>query len=98
MLTKKSSGMTRSARLSKAISGFTGGAMDRRAFLKRSGLTAGGAAVASTMDFGMVKKANAQSGVDPSANIEIKTIATRYFLVQDQKVIIDCFMLIVAVV
>ena len=72
MLTKKSSGTTRSARLSKAISGFTGGAMDRRAFLKRSGITAGGVAVASTMDFGMVKKANAQSGMDPNANIEIK--------------------------
>ncbi len=72
MLTKKSSGTTRSSRLSQAISGFTGGAMDRRAFLKRSGITAGGVAVASTMDFGMVKKANAQSGVDPSSNIEIR--------------------------
>jgi formate dehydrogenase major subunit len=47
--------------LSKTLAGLAGSAIDRRAFLKRSGLTAGGAAIASTLPLGMVKKAAAQA-------------------------------------
>jgi formate dehydrogenase major subunit len=46
--------------LSKALAASVGGAIDRRTFLKRSGLAAGGIAAASSMSFGMVKKAEAQ--------------------------------------
>jgi formate dehydrogenase major subunit len=48
--------------LSKALAASVGGAIDRRTFLKRSGLAAGGIAAASSMSFGMVKKAEAQEG------------------------------------
>jgi formate dehydrogenase major subunit len=46
--------------LSKAVAGIAGSAIDRRAFLKRSGLAAGGVAAAS-VPFGMVKRAEAQA-------------------------------------
>ena len=59
MLTKMSNGVARGPRLSKALAGVVGGAMDRRAFLKRSGLVAGSIAAASTMNLAMVKKAEA---------------------------------------
>jgi formate dehydrogenase major subunit len=59
-------------RLSKALAGVTGSAIDRRTFLKRSGLTAGAAAVASTLPMGMVKKATAAVG----ATGDVKTILT----------------------
>jgi formate dehydrogenase major subunit len=45
--------------LSKALAATVGSAIDRRTFLKRSGLTVGGIAAASSMSFGMVKKAEA---------------------------------------
>ena len=47
MLTKKSNGVANGPRLKKALAGVIGGSMDRRTFLKRSGLTAGGAALAA---------------------------------------------------
>jgi formate dehydrogenase major subunit len=61
MLTKKVNGTTNGARLTKAMAGLTGGAIDRRTFLKRSGLTAGGIAATATLSGGMVTKAKAQS-------------------------------------
>ena len=60
MLTKKTNGVANGPRLSRALTGVVGSAMDRRAFLKRSGLTAGGAALAASGAFAMVKKAEAQ--------------------------------------
>ncbi|MBT5035912.1 MAG: molybdopterin-dependent oxidoreductase, partial [Rhodospirillaceae bacterium] len=61
MLIKKQNGVANGPRLSKALSGVVGGSMDRRTFLRRSGLTAGGAAIASTMPLGTVKQASAAS-------------------------------------
>jgi len=61
MLTKRTNGIASSPRLSQAFAGSIGGAVDRRAFLKGSGLVAGGIAAASAMKFGMVKKASAQT-------------------------------------
>ncbi len=60
MLRKKSNGTSSGPRLSKALAGVVGGAVDRRGFLIGSGLVAGGLAAASTVKFGMVKKAAAQ--------------------------------------
>ena len=59
MLTRKTNGVANGPRLSKALSGLAGSAIDRRSFLKRSGLAVGGAAVASGLSYGMVKKADA---------------------------------------
>ncbi len=60
MLTKRTNGVANGPRLSKAVAGIAGGAIDRRTFLKRSGLAAGGVAAAS-VPFGMVKQAQAQA-------------------------------------
>ncbi|MBB3064683.1 MULTISPECIES: formate dehydrogenase subunit alpha [Limibacillus] len=59
MLTRKTNGVATGPRLSKALAATVGSAIDRRTFLKRSGLTVGGIAAASSMSFGMVKKAEA---------------------------------------
>ena len=70
MLRKKTGGVAIGPRLSSALSELTGGAIDRRAFLKRSGLTAGGLAAAASLTGGMVKKAEAQTA--SPGNIEVK--------------------------
>jgi len=46
--------------LTKALAGMIGGAIDRRTFLRRSGLAAGGLAAATGLSLGTVKKAEAQ--------------------------------------
>ena len=74
MLTKKVNGSTGGARLTKALAGLTGGAIDRRTFLKRSGLTAGGIAAAATLKGGMVTKAQAQEA--GAAVMQIKSVCT----------------------
>jgi len=75
MLIKKSNGVVTSSRLSKALANLTGGAVDRRTFLKRSGLTAGGLAAASALSLGRVKNAEAASA--GSGDIKrIKSVCT----------------------
>ncbi len=75
MLTKKSNGVAGRPRLTKALAGVVGGSMDRRTFLKRSGVAAGGIALASTMSAGMVKKTEAATAV--AGNIEqVKSVCT----------------------
>ncbi|MFU8830566.1 MAG: formate dehydrogenase subunit alpha [Wenzhouxiangella sp.] len=50
-----------------------GSAFDRRTFLKRSGLTAGTAAVAGSIPLGMMRRVEAQTESTPaSSNVEIK--------------------------
>ena len=74
MLTKKTNGVANSPRLSKALAGLTGRAIDRRTFLRRSGLTAGGIAAASTLPMGMVKKA-AAAAADGEVKV-VKSVCT----------------------
>jgi formate dehydrogenase major subunit len=72
LLTKKSPGLV--SRVNHAL-----GTMDRRAFLKRSGLTAGAGAFAATLPYAMVNKANAASNATPApgAKTEVKrTVCT----------------------
>lgn len=71
MLRKKVNGSANGTRLSTALAGLTGGAVDRRAFLRRSGLAAGGIAAATALPGGMVRKAEAAA---PAATGDIKTI------------------------
>ena len=59
MLTKTSGGVANGPRLKKALAGVIGGSIDRRTFLKRSGVTAGGVALASVLPTGMAKEAKA---------------------------------------
>ena len=64
MLIRKASGVTKGPRLSRALSTAAGSAVDRRTFLKRSGVAAGGLAAASAVTGTMVKPAAAQSAGD----------------------------------
>ncbi|MEO3429384.1 formate dehydrogenase subunit alpha [Pelagibius sp. CAU 1746] len=74
MLTKRTNGVANGPRLSKAVAGGAGSAIDRRTFLKRSGLTAGGIAAAS-VPLGMVKKAEAASAATGNVKI-VKSVCT----------------------
>ena len=69
MLRKKTGGVANGPRLSSALTELTGGAIDRRTFLKRSGLTIGGLAAVASLKDGMVQKAAA---ADANGNIEIR--------------------------
>ena len=75
MLTKKTNGVADGPRLSKVLAGLTGSAVDRRAFLKKSGLAAGGLAGASALAGGVVRKAEAQNAVSADVK-EIKSVCT----------------------
>ncbi len=77
LLTRKSAGEISSARgmLSRSLGGVLNSTMDRRAFMKRSGLGAGAGAFASTLGFSMIEESRAQGAkVD---KIEVKrTVCT----------------------
>ncbi|MAF95768.1 MAG: formate dehydrogenase [Rhodospirillaceae bacterium] len=73
MLTKTSDGVANGPRLKKALAGVIGGSMDRRTFLKRSGVTAGGAMLASAMPLGMVKEAKAAAAKEMT---KVKSVCT----------------------
>ncbi len=68
MLRKKSKGLARSTNISRALAGVTGGAVDRRTFLRSSGLAAGGIAAGSRLSGGMVKKAEAAAELDTKSS------------------------------
>jgi formate dehydrogenase major subunit len=63
--------------LSRALTGLTGSAIDRRSFLRHSGLAAGGIAAASTLAGGMVKKAEAAKMADAAGEMKtVKSVCT----------------------
>ena len=65
LLTRKSTNVgTSVARRSRNVAAVLGKTIDRRTFLKRSGLTLGAGAVASQLPYGMIGKAEAQSAAD----------------------------------
>ncbi len=74
MLTKKSGGVATGPRLKKALSGVIGGAIDRRTFLKRSGITAGGAALASAVPVGLATETKAATAA--ASMKKIKSVCT----------------------
>ena len=60
LLTRKSTHTaTPRSRLTRSASAFIGNTIDRRTFLKRSGLAAGGAAALSQLPFPVMRKAQA---------------------------------------
>ncbi len=76
MLTKKTNGVANGPRLSKALAGMVGSAIDRRTFLKRSGLTAGGAVAVASLSSGMVRKAEAQASSSSGEVQMVKSVCT----------------------
>jgi len=75
MLRKKTGGVASGPRLSSALAELTNGAIDRRTFLRQSGLAIGGLAAASTMSSGMVTKAEAAISGDETVEI-VKSVCT----------------------
>ena len=79
MLTRKSAGApahlsSGHSRLSRSLSGMLAKTMDRRTFLKRSGVAAGAGAFAAQLPFNMIGKAEAQ---EKGGKIEVKrTVCT----------------------
>ncbi|TCS63455.1 formate dehydrogenase subunit alpha [Varunaivibrio sulfuroxidans] len=76
MLTKRKSASAKSARLSAALSGATGGTIDRRSFLRNSGLAAGGIALASASTLGHVKPAAAATDQAKKAVKRVSSVCT----------------------
>jgi formate dehydrogenase major subunit len=76
MLRKRTNGVASGAHLSTALTGLTGSAIDRRSFLRRSGLTAGGVAAAAALSGGMVTRAKAQVAASSAAAEQIKSVCT----------------------
>jgi formate dehydrogenase major subunit len=77
MLTKKQNGQANGPHMTRALAGVLGGAIDRRAFLQRSGLAAGGIALATAMPAGMVQKAKAQTAAGVARKLtEVKSVCT----------------------
>ena len=77
MLIKKQNGTASGPKLSKALTGFVGEAVDRRTFLKRSGVAAGGASLASLLPVGMVEPAQAApASSGPRKLTQVKSVCT----------------------
>jgi formate dehydrogenase major subunit len=74
MLTKKSGGVANGPRMKKALSGVVGSAIDRRTFLKRSGLAAGGAAAAAAVPLGRAQAA--EGGSAGGEMTRVKSVCT----------------------
>ena len=68
LLTRKSAGTAApQSRLARSLSGTLARTIDRRAFLKRSGVAVGAGAFASQLPFNMIGKAEAQEKKAPRA-------------------------------
>ena len=72
MLTKRKSGQASRARLQTLIGDTASAPVDRRTFLRRSGLAVGGIAALGSFQFGTVRKAAAISPPQPGVPIELK--------------------------
>ncbi|AOO80852.1 formate dehydrogenase subunit alpha [Bosea vaviloviae] len=77
MLIKRKSADVQRGKLRAAMAGLSSGVMDRRTFLRRSGLVAGGVAAAGALQIGSVRKADAAEGLGPASGTKIvKNICT----------------------
>jgi formate dehydrogenase major subunit len=75
MLRKRTNGAAKGAHLANSFAGVTGGAIDRRAFFRRSGLAAGGLAAAPLLGATTVRKAEAQTTQASDVQV-IKSVCT----------------------
>jgi formate dehydrogenase major subunit len=71
MLIKRKGGQAGRSKLQAITAGLASGTIDRRSFLKRSGLAVGGLAAVGSLQFGSVKKAAAAPAA-PGTPVEIR--------------------------
>ena len=79
LLTKKTAGAAQKSPATGLMAGLSQalGTVDRRAFLKRSGMAAGAGAFASQLPFSMMQKAQAAAATGTTGKLEVKrTICT----------------------
>ena len=76
MLIKRKSADVQRGRLQSALGGLASGVMDRRSFLRRSGLVAGGVAAAGALQIGSVRKAEAAVPGPATGTKVVKNICT----------------------
>src|SRR3954467_12873852 len=76
LLTKKSDGISAAGPRLRRLSGARLSTMDRRAFLKRSGLVAGAGAFATQLPYGTIGKASAASDADTVKREVHRTVCT----------------------
>ena len=76
MLKKRNSGAVAGGGLVQSLANLAGGTIDRRRFLERSGLAAGGLAAAAGLSSGMMRKASAATPAGVAAVELKKTICT----------------------
>lgn len=72
MLIKRKNGEAGGARLQAAAAGLAAGALDRRSFLRKSGLTAGALAAAGSIQLGAARKAQAAGSSAVGENVVVK--------------------------
>jgi formate dehydrogenase major subunit len=72
MLIKRKSGEASRSRLQAITAGLASGTIDRRTFLKRSGLAVGGLAAMGSIQLGSVRKAVAGPPASPGVTVEIR--------------------------
>src|SRR5918994_6884707 len=72
MLIKRKNGEASRSKLQALTAGLASGTLDRRSFLKRSGLAVGGLAAVGSIPFGSVRKAAAAGPAVAGAPIEIR--------------------------
>src|SRR5688500_10832407 len=72
MLTKRRAGQTHRRGMQGLAAAIGSEPIDRRAFLRRSGLTLGGLAAIGSFQLGSIRKASAVSAPQPGVPIEIK--------------------------
>jgi formate dehydrogenase major subunit len=70
MLIKRKSAEAQRGRLAAAVAGLSSGGLDRRSFLRRAGVAAGGAAALGTLSVGAVRKAEA-AGAGPASGAKV---------------------------
>src|SRR5438309_5764086 len=76
MLIKKSNGTTRSTGLTRLAPNGDSGFLDRRSFLRRSGIAAGGLGAVLATQGGMTRRAEAAPAAPPGDTKSVKTVCT----------------------
>jgi formate dehydrogenase major subunit len=76
MLIKRTNGTARPSHLAKVMPALAGSTIDRRTFLRRSGLAAGGVTAALGVGAGMMRKTNAAAPAAAGETKSVKTVCT----------------------